>query len=181
MALYVSSQRAGALVNDVPAAEKLRAVTAQVATPVSVVTTTVRDRPYGTTVSAFTLLSFQPPMLLVSLEHGSELLASVLSSGRFGVNVLADTQADLAVAFSGGHGPATFDGVAWEPAAGLPRLTGSTAWIACRMTGTAEGGDHMVVLGAIEQAEPGDGRPLVSHARVFGTHAPSPVDDDAHA
>lgn len=181
MSVHISSERTGTPINDVPDVEVLRAVMAQVASPVSVVTTTAQGRPHGTTVSAFTSLSFEPPMLLVSLKRDSELLAAILSSGRFGVNVLADTQADLAVAFSSKRGPAKFDGVAWEPAAGLPRLRGSTAWVACRTAGATEGGDHIVVFGSIERAEPGAGRPLVYHDRVFGTHAASPVGGGAHA
>jgi flavin reductase (DIM6/NTAB) family NADH-FMN oxidoreductase RutF len=175
MSVQINSGWTGAPIDGVPEVQVLRAVMAQVASPVSIVTTTAHGRPHGATVSAFTSLSFEPPMLLVSLKRESQLLAAILSSGRFGVNVLADTQVDLAVIFSSRRGAAKFEEVAWESAAGLPRLTESTAWVACRTVATIEGGDHIVLFGSIEQAEPGAGRPLVYHDRVFGTHSACPV------
>ena len=50
---------------------------ASVATPVSVVTTTWEDEHYGATVSAFSSLSMDPPMVLVSLDHRSTLLTAI--------------------------------------------------------------------------------------------------------
>ena len=90
-----------------PLAEEFRAVMAGVATPVSVVTTLTDGRPHGTTVSAFASLSMDPPMVLVSLDRGSGLLARLAVGGVFGVNVLGRDQAPLALAFArkGAKGP----------------------------------------------------------------------------
>ena len=58
--------------SDLP--ERFRAVMAGVATPVSVVTALSGDGvAHGTTVSAFASLSMSPPMVLVSLDRGSDL------------------------------------------------------------------------------------------------------------
>src|SRR3954469_19110691 len=77
-----------------------RNVMAGVCTPVSVVTTIADGRPHGTTVSAFASLSMDPPMVQVSLDHGSELLALVRDSGTFGLNVLSSGQSALATMFA---------------------------------------------------------------------------------
>ena len=53
--------------------QAFRGAMGAVATPVSIVTTTL-GLPHGTTVSAFASLSLAPPMVLVSLQHDSELL-----------------------------------------------------------------------------------------------------------
>jgi flavin reductase (DIM6/NTAB) family NADH-FMN oxidoreductase RutF len=77
-----------------------RDLMASVCTPVSVVTTIDGDRPHGTTVSAFASLSADPPMVLVSLDRASALLALVREHRMLGLNILASEQASLAMAFA---------------------------------------------------------------------------------
>jgi flavin reductase (DIM6/NTAB) family NADH-FMN oxidoreductase RutF len=153
-----------------PVAEAFREVMAGVATPVSVVTTLSGGRPHGTTVSAFTSLSMSPPMVLVSLDRRSQLLARLGEGGAFGLNVLGHGQADLALRFarSGADG---FEDVAWRAEAGAARLLGSPGWLACRVARLVDGGDHVVVLGDVLVADGVEGAPLTYHARTFGTHA----------
>lgn len=158
-----------------PSAEELRAhfreVMAGVATPVSVVTAISDGRPHGTTVSAFASLSMNPPMVLVALDRGSELLTRVRECGRFGVNVLGSTQSALALGFAKKGGTGKFDGVHWELHDDRPRLPGAPGWLACEVTSLVDGGDHVVALGTVVAAGTLDGRPLTYHGRVFGTHA----------
>ncbi|MFC4004129.1 flavin reductase family protein [Prauserella oleivorans] len=149
--------------------EEFREVMAGVCTPVSVVTTIEGTRPHGTTVSAFASLSMTPPMVLVALDRGSELLALLGATGRFGVNVLGSAQADLAVRFAG-KGKAKFDGVPWTLAHGVPRLSRVPGWLACTVDKFVEGGDHVIALGLVVAAERRAGPPLTYHARSFGTH-----------
>jgi flavin reductase (DIM6/NTAB) family NADH-FMN oxidoreductase RutF len=151
------------------AADALREVMAGVATPVSVVTTLAGGRPHGTTVSAFTSLSMSPPMVLVSLDRRSGLLARLAQGSPFGVNVLGQGQADLALRFAR-SGPDGFDDVAWRAEAGAARLLGSPGWLACRVARLVDGGDHVIVLGDVLVANRADGAPLTYHARAFGTH-----------
>jgi flavin reductase (DIM6/NTAB) family NADH-FMN oxidoreductase RutF len=153
-----------------PLGEEFRAVMAGVATPVSVVTTLTDGSPHGTTVSAFASLSLTPPMVLVSLDRGSELLARLRSGSVFGVNVLGSDQAALALAFAR-KGSDKFTGVDWVADAGAPRLTGSSGWLACTVTQLVQGGDHVIVLGAVQRAATTAAAPLTYHARTFGTHA----------
>lgn len=116
--------------------DAFRAAMAAVCTPVSVVTTMEDGLPYGTTVSAFTSLSLEPPMLLVSLDRNSDLLAMIRRTGRFGLNVLASSQPELAMNFArkGRHGQVLRSAVGGGgrgavPArcGGLPRMRGRTA------------------------------------------------------
>src|ERR1700685_4834543 len=73
---------------------------ARVPAPVTVVTSHVDRRPHGTTVSAFSSLSLEPPMILVSLDQRSDLLKIITDTGRFGVHVLEVGQQSLATAFA---------------------------------------------------------------------------------
>lgn len=147
-------------------------VMAGVATPVSIVTTMSSGTPYGTTVSAFTSLSLNPPMVLVSLDRGSQTLASITHSGRFALNILAAEQTDAALAFAQKGGVGKFEGTAWNLDNELPRLAGIAGWIACTVSNLADGGDHIIALGHVVAAERRDVAPLTYHARTFGTHHP---------
>lgn len=150
---------------------RFRDVMAGVATPVSVITSIgAAGLPHGTTVSAFASLSMGPPMVLVSLDRGSDLLVVVRESGRFAVNVLGADQASIALAFARKGGTGKFQGVRWDLDHGLPRLPGAPGWLACDVAELVDGGDHVLALGAVVAAGTSDGRPLTYHGRVFGTH-----------
>ena len=155
--------------------DRFRGVMAGVATPVSVVTAMSGGEgnglPHGTTVSAFASLSMAPPMVLVSLDRASDLLALVRETGRFGVNVLGAHQSSLAPTFATKRGTAKFAEVEWTADAGLPRLPGAPGWLACEVTALVEGGDHVIALGTVVAADTVDGAPLTCHGRIFGTHA----------
>lgn len=146
-------------------------VMAAVPTPVSVVTAMDGDRPHGTTVSAFTSLSLNPPMVLVSLDRNSALLKLIRARGRFGVNVLSGAQSTLARTFAG-KGDAKFTSVSWHEQDGLPHITEATAWLSCTVDELVNGGDHVIVLGTVTRAESSGRTPLTYHARTYGTHTP---------
>jgi flavin reductase (DIM6/NTAB) family NADH-FMN oxidoreductase RutF len=150
-----------------------RAVMATVCTPVSVVTTMAGDRPHGSTVSAFASLSLNPPMVLVSLDLGSDLLRHIRGSGAFGLNVLHDGQAALAASFAR-KGDDKFDGVSWALAAGVPRLDGCAGWVGCTVERLVDGGDHVVAFGRVIDAGHQAAPPLTYHQREFGTHQALP-------
>ena len=154
-----------------PLQTAFREVMAGVCTPVSVVTAIADGLPHGTTVSAFASLSMEPPMVLVSLDRSSELLAIIRESGRFGLNVLSSDQSPLALKFATKGGVGKFSGVRWDVEASVPRLPGAGGFLACDVTELVEGGDHVVVLGLVRAADTAPFPPLTYHDRVFGTHA----------
>lgn len=155
-------------VQELPA---FRETMAAVATPVCVVTTIVDDRPHGTTVSAFASLSLRPPMVLVALDGGSQLLGRLDAGRRFGVNILTEGQAGLARSFAR-KGDDKFAGVAWHTVQDVPRIDGPGGWLLCAVEELVPGGDHVVVLGAVLAAAPAAAAPLTYHERQFGTHRP---------
>ncbi len=109
--------------------EGFRDAMGSVAAAVSVVTTLSGpsgDRPHGATVSAFTSLSMDPPMLLVSLQETSRLLALLTPGSHLGVNVLAAHQRDLALRFASRRED-RFGDLDWVPRDGSPALAGAHA------------------------------------------------------
>ncbi|GAA1103241.1 MULTISPECIES: flavin reductase family protein [Kitasatospora] len=156
---------------------EFKEVMACVATPVSVVTAMAGpDVPSGATVSAFTSLSIDPPMVMVALDHRSRTLDAIRACGAFGLNILGAEQADVALSFAAKGGADKFHGAAWGIDRGLPRIDRAPAWIASTVADLVDGGDHVIVLGRVRAAEvTGSQPPLVYHRRSFGTHLPDRV------
>jgi flavin reductase (DIM6/NTAB) family NADH-FMN oxidoreductase RutF len=150
--------------------QQFRDLMAGVCTPVTIVTTAHGDDPYGTTVSAFASLSLRPAMVSVALDLGSGVLARICESGRFAVNVLGHGQGELALRFAR-RGVDRFAGVPWRFDQGLPRLAGAPGWLACEVDRTVEGGDHLLLMGAVTHADTEHAAPLVYGHRTFGTHS----------
>lgn len=151
---------------DVVDSETFRQVLGCVPTPVTVITTAVEDRAHGTTVSAFSSLSLDPPLVVISLDRGSELLSLVERSGRLGVNVLHEDQDTHAGRFAR-KGTEKFAEVSWDYHRGLPRLDGCTAWLACSVRDLVPGGDHVLVTALVEHAERTRSSPLIYCERAF--------------
>lgn len=145
---------------------------AHLCAPVTVITAMDGDRPHGTTVSAIMSLSMEPHLLAVALANTSECLGLIAKTKRFGVNVLASEQHDIAYRLAG-KGAAKFDGVAWAHRDGLPHVSGASIWIACDVAEVVSGGDHRILLGRVRAVETStDQDPLTYHRRGFGTHVP---------
>jgi len=90
-----------------------RDVIGRFASGVTVITTSAGGVAFGTTASAVSSLSADPPMLLVCLNKTSETGRAVAEAGVFGVNILAEGQEELAYKFAT-KGVGKFDGVAVE-------------------------------------------------------------------
>lgn len=146
----------------------LRSAMANFATGLTVVTTSDGGRPHGSTLSGVMSLSMDPPMVLLSLSRTSSLLARLQRGGRFGVNVLAAHQDQVALRFATKVHD-RFADIGWSDE-GAPRLDDVHAFVLADVTQTVPAGDHVLVLGTVVLAETGSHRPLVYWQRTFGTH-----------
>lgn len=140
-----------------------------VAAAVSVVTVFHEGAPHGTTVSAFSSLSMEPPMLLVSLDRRSNLLAKIGLGTRLGVNVLAAHHDQIALRFAG-KGDDKFLDVPWQLQDGVPALVDRHAWVSLEIVQLVPAGDHVVVFGSVRSADVTASAPLTYWQRTFGTH-----------
>jgi flavin reductase (DIM6/NTAB) family NADH-FMN oxidoreductase RutF len=141
---------------------ELRQVMGHFATGVTIITTlTKAGQLHGLTANAFTSVSLEPPLLLISVDKKAESWPAFEESRVFTVNILADDQEGLSRKFavSGGN---KFEGVAYRIGAnGAPILDGTLAYIECTLYAAYDGGDHSIYLGEIQQAEIHEGKPLV--------------------
>jgi len=150
--------------------QQFRDLMAGVCAPVAIVTTTDPQGAHGATVSSLASLSLRPALLSIALDRHSGLLARILASGCFGVNVLGSSQDDLAMRFAR-RGADRFGGVGWSMANGLPRLDGVAGWAACELGQTVEAGDHLLLIGRVLTASSSLQPPLIYAHRIFGTHS----------
>jgi flavin reductase (DIM6/NTAB) family NADH-FMN oxidoreductase RutF len=116
------------------------------ATGVAVVTSALGGHPTGCTVNTFVSVSLAPPLLLVSLAHDSDTLATIRTRGRFAVNVLAWRQRQLAARFAHDVDD-RFRDVPHRLAHGVPVIADVMAAAVCTLTGTVPVADHVLVLG----------------------------------
>ena len=163
---------------DLPGAEPLpttidgarfRQVLGHFVTGVTVVTGIAGGDPVGLAVNSFTSASLEPALVAFCVARRSRTWPELRAAGSFCVNILADDQEALSRAFAG-HPPDRFKGVGWRPGpSGAPILAGGLAWIDCTVDAEHDAGDHLIVVGRVnELAVGGEGRPLVFYRGGYG-------------
>lgn len=100
------------------------------------------------TANAVTAVSLDPMLLLCCIRNESGLLPSLLSLGRFSVNILSAGQDEICRHYGGQQQPVS--PAIWESVNGIPLLAGANASFMCTVHSTYKAGDHTVVFGAVE-------------------------------
>ena len=150
-------------------ATHFRAVMGHFATGVTVVTAMSAAGPVGMTANAVASLSLEPLLLLVCFDNDARTLPVVRETERFGVNVLAAGQQELARRFAGKLPEAEkFAGVPHSTDHGIPVLDGALAWVGCALEQWVPAGDHTIGIGSVLAAETGGGEPLVWFRGSYG-------------
>ncbi len=111
----------------------------------------------GGEVNAFTAnwlsqASFEPPMLMVSVENDSKSLGMIQRSGHFVVNVYESGQRDLAGALgkTAFKVPDKLKGLTYDLSkTGCPLLHDALGWVECRVTASVPAGDSTVIIGEV--------------------------------
>ena len=151
--------------------DMFRDIMSNFAASVTVVTSFAEDRHHGLTVSAFTSVSLDPPLVLICIDHASHSIEALRAAGGFTVNLLREGTAETALKFAS-KDPDKFDGLAvitpeYE-GAGLRLPEISYACLECRTVESVEAGDHTIFIGRVEHAVRYDpARPLLYWQRSF--------------
>ncbi len=128
---------------------------------VTVVTAEFGGRSYGVTVSAFSSLSLDPPLVLVCVGKSSSVHDAIRKGERFVVNVLAQDQEDISNRFAS-KSENKFAGLPTRIGKlGVPVVDGALAVVECRLYETLPGGDHTIFVGEVVHADLEDGNPLL--------------------
>src|SRR5688572_3636546 len=144
-------------------AAQYRAALALRAGGVAIVTARAGERVHGMTVTDFAGVSLEPPLVLVCADKKSNTLPVIESGRNFAVNLLASGQEALSNLFaSKQHEWTRFEGLACaDGATGAPFIPGALASLACQVVAIHDAGDHVIVVGQVEEARRGETTPLV--------------------
>ncbi|MCP4871263.1 MAG: flavin reductase [Proteobacteria bacterium] len=140
------------------------------ASGVSVVTTNHDGLLYGLTVSSFSSLSLDPPLVLVCLNNGNRLPEMIDASGGFAVSILNRDQEDASNYFARPNREPTrgfteIDGE-WTESK-VPVVKGALASIVCEHRNSIEQGTHTIVVGEVVEARANEGAPLLYWRRGY--------------
>lgn len=155
--------------------EQLREAMRRWATGVTVVTAAHGNVHHGMTVSSFTSVSLEPPLILVSLERSTRTRQLVLDAAFFGVNILHAGQEEISDRFAGRISDVEdrFAGLEYQTMeSGAPRLNGVLASFDCRVAAVIEMSTHTIIVGHVTAVyapplDEGDQDPLLYYNRSY--------------
>lgn len=131
------------------------------------------------TVSAFTAVSVDPPLVSVCLRIDSRTLAAIQMTRAFSINVLGEHQEHVARRYAEKAAlgpPSRLTCVVFG--AQVPVLDDTLATIAARVTDIHDAGDHKIVVGEVVGGRAADGRPLVHCHSHYACTRPLPQKED---
>jgi flavin reductase (DIM6/NTAB) family NADH-FMN oxidoreductase RutF len=108
-------------------------------------------------------VSFDPPMLALSISPSHSSYALLSEGGAFTVNVLGAEQVGLAAHFGRSASTDKLAAFSWRASrSGSPILEAALAWFECELGGDHPVGDHHLVLGTVLAGglQSGSGEPM---------------------
>ncbi len=138
---------------------------------VTVVTAAYNGEQHGMTVSSFTSISLDPPLIVISLQTVSQTHDMVVKAGAFGVTILAASQQELSERFSSRQASMSerLDGLDTETlVTGAPFIKGGLAYLDCRVTQSVQSGMNTLFIAEVVAVRGDDhDAPLVYHDRTY--------------
>jgi flavin reductase (DIM6/NTAB) family NADH-FMN oxidoreductase RutF len=140
--------------------DEFRSALSRFPSGVTVVTAINDGKPWGMTVSAFSSVSLEPPLILVCIHKKAGGHACLSIGSHFAVNILSEEQEMVSRRFAS-RDEERFDGTGFRSGlTGAPLLDGVIAVLECRVDQCYEGGDHTIVLGEVLATSVAEGKPL---------------------
>jgi len=144
--------------------DQLRQVMRHWPSGVTVIAARFRGEARGMTVSSFTSVSLEPPLVLVCINEAAQLWPVLERAGQFSVNLLPEGHEHISDHFAGrpieGYQPLSNE----DP----PALEGALATLHCKTWAIYPGGTHKIVVGEVERVTQGEeSKPLVYWNRGY--------------
>ncbi|MGH9031202.1 MAG: flavin reductase family protein [Acidimicrobiia bacterium] len=134
-----------------PDEASFRTVLGHFATGVTIITAMDGDEPIGVSANSFTSVSLDPPLVLFCAAKASTTWPRIEAAGKFTVNILNEHQEDVCRVFAT-KGADRFSRIGWRSSAnGQPILHDSLAYIDCEMQEQHDAGDHIIVVGRVQE------------------------------
>lgn len=117
----------------------------------------------GMTVTAFSSVSVNPPLVLVCINNAADTGEGIQKSQYFAVNVLNSDQQDLSNQFAGGSNQQQrFENTDWQPGVtGAPILNKSLMSLDCKVVEKVLAGTHWIIIGEVQECICRSGEPLL--------------------
>ncbi|MCE2503868.1 MAG: flavin reductase [Chlorobi bacterium] len=155
-------------------ADQLRQAMRRFVSGVTVVTAQNEVELAGITVSAFSSISLDPPVIMVSINTASSVAPVILDAEAFAVHILSNDQEALSVRFA--------ESLSWEEKigdtewgqgiSGAPILTDSYTTLDCELIRSLVIGTHTIMLGRVLEIrllEPTPKAPLLYYDQNYRT------------
>ncbi len=148
---------------------RFRQVLGHFPTGVCVVASMHEDKPVGLAIGSFFSISLDPPLVGFCAASSSSTWPKLREAGAFCINILADDQEEVSRVFASKEAD-KFAGLGWDHSPlGSPRLSGTLAWIDCRLEVVHGAGDHDIAVGAVHDLQiDHEGFPLVFFRGGYG-------------
>jgi len=142
--------------------DEFRSVLGRFPSGVTVVTTKAADgSDQGMTVSAFSSVSLEPPLVLICIEKTASVHDALTRATAFVVNILSAKQEQIARRFSIVDID-RFEGVGFSRTQnGIAVLDEVLGIIECNRFALHDAGDHTVIVGEVEATRVENGSPLI--------------------
>ncbi len=115
----------------------------------------------GITVTAFSSLSLEPPLVLICIDRRARIHDRLQAGSNFAVNLLAEDQELISRRFAASEADPFREIGYSEGVTGAPVIQDALGVIECRITELVPGGDHTIVIGQVEATKVREGKPLV--------------------
>ena len=119
---------------------------------------------HGLTVSSFTSVSLNPPLVLICIGHDVTVIHAFRQASHFGINILREQDRALSQRFAT-KGLDKFDGVPRRIGqTGVPLIECALATLECELHQRFTSGDHDIFVGRVVATHVEDGEPLLHFA-----------------
>lgn len=147
-----------------------RSILGRFATGVAILTAQEEDgTDHGMTVSAFSSLSLDPPLVLACVERTTVMHRVLTTADRFAISILAEGQEALSRRFSEPIDD-RFDGIGIRRGVtGAPLIEQAVATLECTLQDRLPGGDHVIYTGLVLTGDVHGGPPLIYYRSGYTT------------
>jgi len=136
---------------------------------VAALTAEIDGAPVGLVATSFTVgVSFEPPLVLFSVQNKSATWPVLRTAKRIGVSILGHGHEDACMQLAS-RNKDRFDGLSIETNVdGAIFIHDSVMWLDCEISAEIPAGDHTVVVLAVKSLKHAAGtEPLIYHGRAF--------------
>jgi flavin reductase len=127
------------------------------------VTARAGDEVHGMTVSAFSSVSADPPLVLICVNRATKTHRVIEEGALFAVNILSEAQRDVSDLFASlEYEDSRLDRVAWtEGVTSAPIIDEALASLECRVRSAHREGSHTIYIGEVEAVHGTGAGPLL--------------------